>query len=251
MAKVAWKQIKGHGPYAYLQKAVKLPSGKVKNVHLAYLGPAGKNGLIPGANFNAPPSDEFEGGVVFIPPPSDSVVANLMPSAKARLEKLHQPEVVAKLPIPQLGRLEEVPVREIWPDEARDFTPWLAKNLDRLGDELGMNLELVEQEATAGRFRLDVLARDVDCGVLVAIENQFGPTDHNHLGQLLTYAASRDVRRLIWVALDFLPEHRDALDWLNQCTYDGVEAYGVKVSAWRINVSLAPVFHTVVSPGRA
>ena len=31
---------------------------------------------------------------------------------------------------------EEVDVRELWPNEAQDFTPWLAKNLGLLGEEL-------------------------------------------------------------------------------------------------------------------
>ena len=151
--------------------------------------------------------------------------------------------------IPELGKLEPVPVREIWPDEARDFTPWLAKNLHRLGAELDMNLELVEQEAPAGRFKLDILARDAPFGVMVAIENQLEGTDHNHLGQLLTYAGNHDVRRLIWVAPNFLPEHRAALEWLNQWTDDEIEVYGVAVTVARIGDSLpAPSFNKVVSP---
>jgi hypothetical protein len=27
----------------------------------------------------------------------------------------------------ELGRLEPVPVRDVWPHEANDFTPWLAR----------------------------------------------------------------------------------------------------------------------------
>ena len=151
--------------------------------------------------------------------------------------------------IPELGKLEPVPVREIWPHEERDFTPWLAKNLHRLGAELEMNLELVEQEAPAGRFKLDILARDVDFGVMVAIENQLEWTDHNHLGQLLTYAGNHDVRRLIWVAPNFFPEHRAALEWLNQWTNAEIEVYGVAVTVARIGDSLpAPSFNKVVSP---
>ena len=153
------------------------------------------------------------------------------------------------MPIPELGKLERVNVREIWPDEARDFTPWLAENLGQLAAELEMNLELVEQEASAGRFRLDILARDADFGVMAAIENQLEWTNHNHLGQLLTYAGNHDVRRLIWVAPNFSPEHRAALEWLNQWTDDEIEVYGVEVTAVRIGGSLpAPVFNKVVSP---
>ena len=153
------------------------------------------------------------------------------------------------MPIPELGKLELVSMREIWPDEARDFTPWLAEHLDQLGKALEMNLELVEQEAPAGRFRVDILARDVDFGVMAAIENQLESTNHSHLGQLLTYAGSHDVRRLIWVATGFLPEHRDALEWLNQWTDDQIEVYGVEVTAIRIGDSLpAPVFNKIISP---
>ena len=150
---------------------------------------------------------------------------------------------------PELGKLEPVPVRDVWKDEARNFTPWLANNLGQLGAELEMNLELVEQEVPAGRFKLDILAKDMDFDVMVAIENQLEPTDHNHLGQLLTYAGSHDVRRLIWVSPDFLPEHREALEWLNQWTDDEIEVYGVEVTAVRIGDSpSAPIFNKIVHP---
>ena len=92
------------------------------------------------------------------------------------------------MPVPELGSLEPVNVREIWEHEAHDFTPWLADNLDRLGTELGMNLELVATEVSTGPFYLDILARESDLEVNVAIENQLGGSDHGHLGQLLTYA---------------------------------------------------------------
>jgi hypothetical protein len=41
-----------------------------------------------------------------------------------------------------LGSLEPVDLRTIWPDEARDFTPWLApeENLRRLFDALELDL---------------------------------------------------------------------------------------------------------------
>ena len=138
------------------------------------------------------------------------------------------------MPVPELGDLEPVSVREIWEHEARDFTPWLAENLDRLGVELGMNLDLVETEASTGPFYLDILARETDLEVNVAIENQLEGSDHGHLGQLLTYAAGHDARILIWVALRFDDAHREALAYLNRLLPGQLEIYGVEIRAWRI-----------------
>ena len=48
MVKVAWKVINGHGPYAYLQKSVKHPDGRVTSDHIAYLGAMKPGGPLPG-----------------------------------------------------------------------------------------------------------------------------------------------------------------------------------------------------------
>ncbi len=55
------------------------------------------------------------------------------------------------------GELNKVSLREIWPHEASDFTPWLAKNIEELGKALGMDLELTEQEASVVRSLLSIL----------------------------------------------------------------------------------------------
>src|ERR1700677_3056522 len=91
----------------------------------------------------------------------------------------------------KFGKLEAVPIREGWPREDSEFTPWLAgeENLASLAQEIGMELELVETESHVGTFRTDILARRAGTDETVVIENQFGKTDHSHLGQLLTYAA--------------------------------------------------------------
>ncbi len=31
------------------------------------------------------------------------------------------------------GEIKKIPLHEIWPNEAINFTPWLAKNIDALG----------------------------------------------------------------------------------------------------------------------
>lgn len=69
------------------------------------------------------------------------------------------------------ARIEQVHVRAKWKDEARHFTPWLARNLGALGDAIAIRLELERREAPVGPLFLDILARDTDSGALVAIEN--------------------------------------------------------------------------------
>jgi hypothetical protein len=118
---------------------------------------------------------------------------------------------------PALGRLEPVPLREAWQNEALDFTPWLAKpeNIVFLGEAIGIpHLEVVSQETYVGPFRADIVCKDTS-DQCVLIENQLEITDHGHLGQLLTYAAGLDAVTMVWVAKSFTEEHRATLDWLN------------------------------------
>ncbi len=91
----------------------------------------------------------------------------------------------------QLGRLRKVELREAWLSESINFTPWLAQpeNLELLGDAIGIQLECEAQEKNVGPFRADILCKDTATEHWVLIENQLERTDHNHLGQLLTYAA--------------------------------------------------------------
>ena len=88
-----------------------------------------------------------------------------------------------------LGQIKKVDVKSVWRYEALNFTPWLAENLDKLSDLIGMDLELAGREAEVGDFSLDLLAKDVSTNRNVVIENQFNPTNHKHLGQLITYAS--------------------------------------------------------------
>src|SRR5512135_1535707 len=96
----------------------------------------------------------------------------------------------AKMVPKALGKIKQVELRFVWEDEARDFTPWLAseEGLGLLGDAIGRELELVKQEATVGPFNADILAREVgEEEHFLVIENQFGKTNHDHLGKLITY----------------------------------------------------------------
>lgn len=151
----------------------------------------------------------------------------------------------------EFGRLESVELRDVWKNEAADFTPWLAseESLSQLGEILGIELELEATEKNVGPFRADILCKNTLTDEWVLIENQLARTDHSHLGQILTYAAGLEAATIVWIAQRFTEEHRAALDWLNDITDDRVDLFGLQVEAWRIASSpIAPKFNVVCRP---
>lgn len=146
----------------------------------------------------------------------------------------------------QIGRLEQVPLRELWAHEAQDFTTWLAENIDFLSDKLGIVLSVEQQEAPAGSFVVDILASD-ETGETVVIENQLERTDHDHLGKLITYLSNFDAKRAIWIARDPRPEHEKSVHWLNEALPVDTEFYLLKIEAYRIGDSPAAPLLTIVA----
>ena len=144
-------------------------------------------------------------------------------------------------------------VRDMWPNEAWDFTHWLAEkeSLDLLGMELGLSLELVQREKAIGSLSLDILARETSNGALAAIENQLEWTDFDHLGRLLAYAAGSGSQIIILVAPDFVYEHAQVLNQLNEWSGPNARFYGVKVEVIQKSSedTLVPRFRRVVYPG--
>ena len=149
--------------------------------------------------------------------------------------------------MPEINALEPVSLRQVWPDEARDFTPWLANHLSLLGAKLNLALELVEVEATlpvAGR--VDIIAQQMSTKAKVVIENQLEESDDSHCLRLLGYAANADANILVWVARDFTDYHRSILSWLNES--DSIAVYAVAVRAYRVGDAVAADFRLIVEP---
>ena len=142
-----------------------------------------------------------------------------------------------------IGRLRRVKLREVWPHEARDFTPWLAENIDVLNSEIDLSLSIVEREKAAGDFSVDLVAED-ESGNPVIIENQLERSNHDHLGKLITYLTAISAKAAIWIVKEARPEHISAISWLNESS--SASFYLLKLEAVRIEDSPpAPVLTLV------
>jgi hypothetical protein len=159
------------------------------------------------------------------------------------MASLHRPERILSIPVePDDGYQVISHPRTLWPREA-DLTGWLAEHLDQLATCLGLRrLDLAgrevvlgerwtgtyrphrpggysQREQIVGGMRVDLAARDED-GRLVVVEAQFGPADHGHLGQLVTYASATRADLAVWLVADLDPvfagEHVSVLAEFNR-----------------------------------
>ena len=156
--------------------------------------------------------------------------------------------------MPDFASLESQDVREYWKHEANDFTPWLADQIrdepvSELEDTLGLDLEVIEEEKSVGRYNVDILAEVVDDNRNVVIENQLNSSDHDHLGKSIAYASGVDADIIAWIAPRFYDEHRDAMQWLNENSREGVNLFAIRLEVWRIGESEPAVrLNPVVEP---
>ncbi|MDL1957733.1 MAG: DUF4268 domain-containing protein [Candidatus Desulfofervidus auxilii] len=116
-----------------------------------------------------------------------------------------------------------------------------------------LNLDIIDSniEEGVGNFSCDIIARDSDSNKIIIIENQFGTTDHDHLGKILTYAAGKQAGVIIWIAENFREEHKKALEWLNENVdpEGGPSFFGIEIKLIKIEDSPpAPDFRIVVKP---
>ena len=148
----------------------------------------------------------------------------------------------------EIATLKKINLRDVWKDEGQ-FSDWLAENLSRLGDELGMALERSEREKAVGPFIADIICADQISKFDVVIENQFTRTDHDHLGKMITYASGLQSQIIIWVAPRFRDEHRSAIDWLNDMPGPETGFFVVVLEVFQISDSAyAPHFDIVARP---
>lgn len=151
----------------------------------------------------------------------------------------------------KLGKLKEVKLREIWKHEQYDFSNWLSKeeNLNELSNTLGLTLVEVETEKLVGSYRCDILCKDEITGKVVLIENQLEPTNHDHLGKIITYASGLDASVIVWIVEHAREEHASAIEWLNKKMDSNISFFLMELHAYQIGDSLpAPYFKIIEQP---
>ena len=151
----------------------------------------------------------------------------------------------------KLGKLEEVNIRDIWKHEQYDFSNWLSKekNIELLGNEIGLTLTDISKEVFVGGFKCDLVAKDETSGIKVIIENQLEATNHDHLGKIITYASGLEADVIVWIVKEARDEHRSAIEWLNNNTVKDISFFLIEIHAYKIGDSLtAPKFVIIEKP---
>ena len=147
-----------------------------------------------------------------------------------------------------IGQIRIEAIRTAFPKEAKHLTTWLEQHIDVLCERLGVVLTVVQREAKVGSFNVDLLCEDEN-GHPAVVENQLEPTDHDHLGKLLTYLVNMQASTAVWVTSEARPEHEKVIDWLNESTPADTSFYLVKAEAVRIDQSApAPLFTVLAAP---
>ncbi|NLT51434.1 MAG: DUF4268 domain-containing protein [Ignavibacteria bacterium] len=150
-----------------------------------------------------------------------------------------------------LGKLQKVELRDYWADEAREFTPWLAKeeNIEELSNTIGIDIEIEDTEVFIGNYKADIVGRDISNNQKIIIENQLEKSNHDHLGKIITYSSGIGASTIIWICNSITDEHRQAIDWLNENTIEEINFFALEIELWKIGESLpAPKFNIICRP---
>lgn len=150
-----------------------------------------------------------------------------------------------------LGSIEPVPFASMWANE-REFTAWLSReeNLERLKNTLGLEFTLEGVEMAVGPYSADIVGRDLE-NARVVVECQYGKTNHDHLGKLITYSSGLNASTIIWIAETFSEEHQKSIEWLNNHTDGDTQVYALRVELFRIEDSPPAIQFIIVEGPKA
>ena len=62
-------------------------------------------------------------------------------------------------------------------------------------------------------------------------------TNHDHLGNLITYASGKSADIIIWVVKRAREEHRVAIEWLNNHTDENIAFFLIEIKLYQLVIS--------------
>ena len=153
-------------------------------------------------------------------------------------------------------------VRDVWENEALDFTMWMKdpKVIEQLGNAIDLHINLdpakikSEQKGSQSNRRCDIVAEiesdeEDDDPEIVVIENQLEKTDFSHLGRIILYAATHGANHVVWVVKEATPDHQKTIEWLNENTSDDLRFYLVEFEAYAYGEKkIATLFRLIEGP---
>ena len=134
----------------------------------------------------------------------------------------------------EIDRITMHTLKEVFDGEATGFTPWLSKHLGLLSEKLNINITCPDREHKLETMKVDIAAKAGDDGEKnIIIENQFGDSDSDHLGKVITYAAHQRADYAVWIVEKARDEHISAIQMLNDssiaCNFYLIEATAVSI----------------------
>lgn len=123
-------------------------------------------------------------------------------------------------------------IKDIWPLEEKDFSPWVANNLQDIEEIIGKHIVSYELEKSCGRYESDIVATTED-GEIVIIENKLGTFDHDHFGKALIYMSYFHAKTIVWICDKYYEEHIKAINQLNDMSSDEYAFYALDLKLFK------------------
>jgi len=78
------------------------------------------------------------------------------------------------MPKPDLGTLQELDPRNVWKNEEKDFTPWIADNCQQLSRVIGIPFTVDQTEKKVGGYELDIFGCSLGTPYLTRWRDDYG-----------------------------------------------------------------------------
>ncbi len=139
-------------------------------------------------------------------------------------------------------------IKEIFPLEEKDMSPFIAKNIVDLEEIIGKRIGDYELEKSVGRYESDIVANFLDEEGCLIIENKIGQFDHDHLGKALTYMSYLNGKVIVWICDKYYDEHIKAINYLNEITSDEYSFYAIELQLYKIGDNVKYKYNVIAKP---